>query len=153
MGQAQKCGRVKLINGIPTDTYISTSQPIPIYLHLNRYLYIYISTDTYISTSQLIPIYLHLNRYLYIYISIDTYISTSQPIPIYLRLNRYLYIYVSTDTYISTARTARFSKKSPWLVFFHGEMSVICHKITVKCRINHGETFTAKIYKLGPKCR
>ena len=34
----------------------------------------------------------------------------------------------------STARTARFSKKSPWSVFFRGEMSVICHKITVKCR-------------------
>jgi hypothetical protein len=33
-----------------------------------------------------------------------------------------------------TARTARFSKKSPWSVFFRGEMSVICHKITVKCR-------------------
>jgi aromatic ring-cleaving dioxygenase len=30
--------------------------------------------------------------------------------------------------------TARFSKKSPWSVFFRGEMSVICHKITVKCR-------------------
>jgi ABC-type Fe3+ transport system permease subunit len=29
---------------------------------------------------------------------------------------------------------ARFSKKSPWSVFFRGEMSVICHKITVKCR-------------------
>ena len=34
----------------------------------------------------------------------------------------------------STARTAHFSKKSPWSVFFRGEMSVICHKITVKCR-------------------
>jgi hypothetical protein len=33
-----------------------------------------------------------------------------------------------------TARTARFSKKSPWSVIFRGEMSVICHKITVKCR-------------------
>jgi hypothetical protein len=33
-----------------------------------------------------------------------------------------------------TARTARFSKKSPWSVFFRDEMSVICHKITVKCR-------------------
>ena len=33
-----------------------------------------------------------------------------------------------------TARTARFSKKSSWSVFFRGEMSVICHKITVKCR-------------------
>ena len=53
----------------------------------------------------------------------------------------------------ATARTARFSKKSPWSVFFRGEMSVICHKITVKCRWNHGETFTAKINKLGPKCR
>ena len=52
-----------------------------------------------------------------------------------------------------TARTARFSKKSPWSVFFRGEMSVICHKITVKCRWNHGETFTAKINKLRPKCR
>jgi hypothetical protein len=52
-----------------------------------------------------------------------------------------------------TARTARFSKKSPWSVFFRGEMSVICHKITVKCQWNHGENFTAKIYKLGPKCR
>ena len=52
-----------------------------------------------------------------------------------------------------TARTARFSKKSPWSVFFRCEMSVICHKITVKCRWNHGETFTAKINKLGPKCR
>jgi hypothetical protein len=52
-----------------------------------------------------------------------------------------------------TARTARFSKKSPWSVFFRCEMSVICPKITVKCRWNHGETFTAKIYKLGPKCR
>ena len=31
--------------------------------------------------------------------------------------------------------------------------AVICHKITVKCRWNHGENFTAKIYKLGPKCR
>jgi hypothetical protein len=28
----------------------------------------------------------------------------------------------------------RFSKKSPWSVFFRGEMSVICHKITIKCR-------------------
>ena len=53
----------------------------------------------------------------------------------------------------TTARTARFSKKSPWSVFFRGEMSVICHKITVKCRWNHCETFTAKINKLGPKCR
>jgi hypothetical protein len=35
---------------------------------------------------------------------------------------------------LGTARTARFSKKSPWSVFFRGEMSVICHKITVKCR-------------------
>jgi hypothetical protein len=52
-----------------------------------------------------------------------------------------------------TACTARFSKKSPWSVFFRGEMSVICHKITIKCRWNHGETVTAKIYKLGPKCR
>ena len=57
------------------------------------------------------------------------------------------------DTFIHTARTARFSKKSPWSVFFRGEMSVICHKITVKCRWNQGETFTAKINKLGPKCR
>jgi hypothetical protein len=32
-------------------------------------------------------------------------------------------------------------------------MSVICHKITVKCRWNHGENFTVTIYKLGPKCR
>ena len=32
-----------------------------------------------------------------------------------------------------TARTARFSKKSPWSVFIRGEMSVMCHKITVKC--------------------
>jgi hypothetical protein len=32
------------------------------------------------------------------------------------------------------ARTARFSKKSPWSLFFRSEMSVICHKITVKCR-------------------
>jgi hypothetical protein len=38
------------------------------------------------------------------------------------------------DTFIHTARTARFSKKSPWSVFFRGEMSVICHKITVKGR-------------------
>ena len=37
--------------------------------------------------------------------------------------------------------------------FFCGEMAVICHKISVKCRWKHGETFTAKIYKLGPKCR
>ena len=35
---------------------------------------------------------------------------------------------------VLTARTARFSKKSPWSVFFRGEMSVICHKITVKCQ-------------------
>jgi hypothetical protein len=55
--------------------------------------------------------------------------------------------------YTHTARTTRFSKKSPWSVFFRGEMSVICHKITVKCRWNHGETFTTKINKLGPKCR
>jgi hypothetical protein len=33
-----------------------------------------------------------------------------------------------------TARTARFSKKSPWSVFFRSEMSLICHNITVKCR-------------------
>ena len=32
-------------------------------------------------------------------------------------------------------------------------MAVICHKISVKCQWNHGETFTVKIYKLGPKCR
>ena len=38
------------------------------------------------------------------------------------------------SSYLATARTARFSKKSPWSVFFRGEMSVICHKITVKCR-------------------
>ena len=51
-----------------------------------------------------------------------------------------------------TARTVRFSKKSPWSVFFRSEMSLICHKITVECRWNQGENFTAKIYKLGPKC-
>ena len=33
-----------------------------------------------------------------------------------------------------TACRVRYSKKSPWSVFFRGEMSVICHKITVKCR-------------------
>jgi hypothetical protein len=33
---------------------------------------------------------------------------------------------------LHTARTARFSKKSPWSVFFRGEMSVICHKITAE---------------------
>jgi hypothetical protein len=66
--------------------------------------------------------------------------------------NLYNKITEKQNMYI-TARTARFSKKSPWSVFFHGEMSVICHKITVKCRWNHGETFTAKINKLGPKCR
>ena len=37
-------------------------------------------------------------------------------------------------THHDTARTARFSKKSPWSVFFRGEMSVTCHKITVKSR-------------------
>ena len=52
-----------------------------------------------------------------------------------------------------TVCTALFSTKSPWSVFFRGEMAVICHKISVKCRWNHGETFTVKIYKLGPKCR
>ena len=31
--------------------------------------------------------------------------------------------------------------------------AVICHKISEKCWWNHGETFTVKIYKLGPKCR
>jgi hypothetical protein len=36
----------------------------------------------------------------------------------------------------TTARTARFSKKSPWSVFFRGEMSVICHKMSVKSRWN-----------------
>ena len=61
----------------------------------------------------------------------------------------YVIVYISRYT----VRTARFSQKSPWSVFFHGEMSVICHKITIKCRWNNGETFTVKIYKLGPKCR
>ena len=28
-----------------------------------------------------------------------------------------------------------------------------CRWYVIKCRWNHGETFTAKIYKLGPKCR
>jgi hypothetical protein len=46
-----------------------------------------------------------------------------------------------------TVRTEVFSTKSPWSVFFRGEMVVI------KCLWNHSETFTAKIYKLGPKCR
>ena len=42
---------------------------------------------------------------------------------------------------VKSGPTARFSKKSPWSVF-RGDMSW-----------NHGETFTAKINKLGPKCR
>ena len=50
-------------------------------------------------------------------------------------------------------RTETFSKKSPKSVIFRSEIAVICHKNTIKCRWNHGETFTAKIYKLGPKCR
>ena len=69
--------------------------------------------------------------------------------------NTSIYLHMTTMalSHSHTARTARFSKKSPWSVFFRGEMSVICHKITVKCRWNHGETFTAKINKLGPKWR
>ena len=41
---------------------------------------------------------------------------------------------ISIFILLSTACTACFTKKSPWSVFFRGEMSVICHKITVKCR-------------------
>ena len=54
---------------------------------------------------------------------------------------------------IISVRTATFSTKSAWSVFFRSEIAVICHKISVKCWWNQGETFTAKIYKLGPKCR
>ena len=43
---------------------------------------------------------------------------------------------------VLTVRTEVFSTKSPWLVFFRGEMAVICHKMSVKY-----------VYKLGPKCR
>ena len=45
-----------------------------------------------------------------------------------------LSIFVIASCFSFTACTARFSKKSPWSVFFRGEMSVICHKITIKCR-------------------
>ena len=44
--------------------------------------------------------------------------------------------YCVFNTTQCTARTVRFSKKSPWSVFFRSEMSLICHKITVKCRWN-----------------
>ena len=45
-----------------------------------------------------------------------------------------LWLRKTINVLMFTARTARFSKKSPWSVIFRGEMSVICHKITVKCR-------------------
>ena len=82
----------------------------------------------------------------------STFIYMYMPFPFY-SIQYSVHLYLTYNVWQCTVGAEVFSTNSPWSVFICGEMAVICHKISVKCRWNHGETFTAKIYKLGPKCR